>query len=281
MARIKEYKAENVELRPVEAGYAAEELAGRRVGQFYTQTAEGEREAGNLKQQGDTEAGKIVDSFLRFSALEAKDSGITIKGGGRGLEGGFGGFGGEGGAGSQRDYQPASIARMGQMSNGGAGLSRIARQLIQQAMPSASVVDPQSGGAMLIDSRKIQTTDQLATQQEQFQNKTQEEQLKDIQEGKAPGLNSMPDPNNPQTTVGTFNPNPPGSTGNPLPGPTIPGAMMGTTDANGNPIPTSPSAGDNWFQSAAQWGLGLANTIYQDAAGTLSPDTTTPDTGGM
>src|ERR1700693_1435624 len=96
MAKIREYRNEvsQVELHPSNEGYSAEELTARRVGAFSTQTAAGQREAAHLVQQGDTAAGDLVNSFLRFSGLNAKTAGETVKTARSG--GPSTGFGGEG-----------------------------------------------------------------------------------------------------------------------------------------------------------------------------------------
>src|SRR5713226_6189182 len=58
MARIAEYTAPTVTLRPDEKGYAAFETAGRRIGPLYSQAAEDLTQAGKLTAQGIEDTGK-------------------------------------------------------------------------------------------------------------------------------------------------------------------------------------------------------------------------------
>jgi hypothetical protein len=155
MARIREYTAENVKIEPSNAGYSAYEMAGRRIGPFYGQTAQGQRQTGQLQAEEYEAQGKTTTSFLRFRGLEGAGS-LAVKYGG-GLTGGFGGFGGEGSSGNNYYNARANYSNMtaeekartlGETSRGAAGYSRLARNLVSAASP-APAQDVENGVTVL------------------------------------------------------------------------------------------------------------------------------------
>ena len=79
MARIEEYEAKDVKLTPSDKGYAAVELAARRVGSLYQQMAAGQRELGNLTKASDEAIGRTTEAFLRFQGLSQQASGTGVK----------------------------------------------------------------------------------------------------------------------------------------------------------------------------------------------------------
>ena len=84
MARIEEFEAKDVKLTPSDKGYAAVEMAARRIGPMFNQMAAGQRELGNLTKGSDEAIGRTTEAFLRFEGLSQQSSGggVKIKGGG-------------------------------------------------------------------------------------------------------------------------------------------------------------------------------------------------------
>ena len=79
MARIEEFEAKDVKLTPSDKGYAAVEMAARRIGPLYGQMAAGQRELGNLTKGSDEAIGRAAEAFLRFQGLSQQSSGIGVK----------------------------------------------------------------------------------------------------------------------------------------------------------------------------------------------------------
>ncbi len=79
MARIEEFEAKDVKLTPSDKGYAAVEMAARRIGPLYQQMAAGQRELGNLTKASDEAIGKTTEAFLRFQGLSQQSSGAGVK----------------------------------------------------------------------------------------------------------------------------------------------------------------------------------------------------------
>ena len=84
MARIEEFEAKDVKLTPSDKGYAAVEMAARRIGPLYGQMAAGARELGNLTKGSDEAIGRTAEAFLRFEGLsnQAGNAGVKVGKGG-------------------------------------------------------------------------------------------------------------------------------------------------------------------------------------------------------
>ena len=79
MARIEEFEAKDVKLTPSDKGYAAVEMAARRIGPLYGQMAAAQRELGSLTKGSDEAIGKTAEAFLRFQGLSQQSSGAGVK----------------------------------------------------------------------------------------------------------------------------------------------------------------------------------------------------------
>ena len=121
MPRIATYEAKDLKLTPSDKGYSAEEMAGRRIGPFYSQAGEAAAKVGRLQEQELDLEGKEITSFLRFQGLYDRSEG----GGGVKYGGGLKGMDQLAAGGREPNY-----AALNEMANGAVGMSRLARNLV-------------------------------------------------------------------------------------------------------------------------------------------------------
>lgn len=128
MAKLPEYFAPKTKLQPSERGYQAYEVAGRRLGGMYAETARSEMERAKV-------AGEVIYNTIAFPALLSllSTSGTTNSGVGGGVgvktiggSSGFGAFSGKGGGTTNSDLSgenAAAASALGETPSTGAAVT--------------------------------------------------------------------------------------------------------------------------------------------------------------
>jgi len=144
MPKIAEYTAPNEKITPSQAGFAAWETAGRRIGPLYGQIAADIKEAGTLKAQQFTDIGRWPFAILQLqkeqAAAEAARQAAAAKGGGGGVR--------IARAENIGPEQFPNLAALNELSQGAATLGKVTNNLINPSGPKSPLinVDQGSGG---------------------------------------------------------------------------------------------------------------------------------------
>jgi hypothetical protein len=252
MPRIHQYEATvaQTKVNPPEAGYSAEEMAGRRIGPFYEQIARGEEGLGRLENER-IEGEKGLLEFARLALY--KPQGTTAFKYGGGLKNGEQ---------LEAGGRSPNIAALNYMSQAAPIVSQVAKQLVTQATPQQQ--DLSSGGHVDYTGKNSPAVQQqnitndvnnspFLPQDKQQQYQTDTSFSPNPNTGNGPsgmgyGTGTQQDPNNPGQQL-QYDAN-----GNPL---TNPGTQ-GTT--NPAPTPAAQQAPSVWDEIGQGQAAGAGGT---------------------